>query len=128
MKHSPYFSPLYQATDIDRGYMLAQLQHFRVLDTALIQSCGYPVHLEHGVFAERYSSILLGDRDPVKDGRGPKAVCQAVLSHMNLTDYKIGNSQVKYGYQQEYNTIKSETEFRIAIFKMLSKSHASVVE
>ena len=74
--------------------MLAQLQHFRVLDTALIQSCGYPVHLEHGAFAERYSSILIGDRgSSAKDG--PKDVCEAILSHMNLTDYKIGNTQVK---------------------------------
>ena len=93
------FPTLLQVTDVDCDYMLAQLQHFRVLDTALIQSCGYPVHLEHRAFAERYSSILIGDRGSMKDGSGPKDVCEAVLSHMTLTDYKIGNTQVKCAYQ-----------------------------
>ena len=74
--------------------MLTQLQHLRVLDIALIQSCGYPVHLEHGVFVERYSSLLIGNRSPVKEGRDVKAICQVVLSQLKLTDYRIGNSQV----------------------------------
>lgn len=98
-KHFPTLLSLNQVTDIDCDYMLAQLQNFRVLDTALIQSCGYPVHLEYGAFAERYSPILIGDRGSVKDGNGHKATCETVLSHMNLTDYKIGNTQVWFAYQ-----------------------------
>ena len=113
LKHSPHFTRLNQVTGIDCDYMLAQLQHFRVLDTALIQSCGYPVHLEHGTFAERYSSILIGDRGSVKDGSGPKDVCEAVLSHMSLTDYKIGNTQVKYYTHQ--SSVGTLSVFYIAL-------------
>lgn len=78
--------------DFDRGYMLAQLQQFRVLDTALIQSCGYPVHLDHAHFVERYSSLMIGNQGLLNDH---VSVCRAVLQNLSFTDYRIGNSQVQ---------------------------------
>ena len=74
--------------------MLGQLQQFQILDTALIQSCGYPIHLEHDRFVERYSPLLLESRGVLKDERDLKTVCQAVLKKTKITDYRIGNSQV----------------------------------
>lgn len=72
--------------------MLAQLQQFRILDTSLIQSCGYPVHIEMKSFVERYSPLLMEGRD--KAQRDLPTVCQAVLNKRNVSDYRIGNSQV----------------------------------
>ena len=75
--------------------MLAQLQQFRVLDTALIQSCGYPVHLELTVFVQRYAPLLMGDKESLKkDDRDLKQVCHAICTNMKLSDYRMGNSQV----------------------------------
>ena len=76
--------------------MLAQLQQFRILDTALIQSCGYPVHIEMPRFVSRYSSLLMeGQGSSSMDHRDISATTQAVLTKRSLSDYRIGKTQVQ---------------------------------
>lgn len=74
--------------------MLAQLQQFRILDTALIQSCGYPVHIEMTRFVNRYSPLLMEGKGPAIASRDISTITQAVLSKRNLSDYRVGNIQV----------------------------------
>ena len=70
--------------------MLSQLQHLRVLDTALIQSCGYPTRIDHCVFAKKYSDLLLRGQVNTYDRR----TCKAILEKSSLQDFHIGKSQV----------------------------------
>lgn len=70
--------------------MLSQLQHLRILDTALIQSCGYPTRIEHFIFVKKYSHLLLRSKLNEDD----RNICEDILKNANLQDYQVGDTQV----------------------------------
>ena len=71
--------------------MLHQLQQLRVLDTALIQSCGYPVHMSYSTFTQQYGVLLLRGTHL----EASRETCQQVLETMKLEEWRLGKSQVR---------------------------------
>jgi len=71
--------------------VLRQLQHLRVLDTALIQSCGYPVHMSFRSFTKQFATVLMRDTtlEPSPE------TCQQALEISGLQEWRIGKSQVR---------------------------------
>ena len=80
-----------QGGEFDGGLVLHQLQQLRVLDTALIQSCGYPVHMSYSTFTQQYGVLLLrGTHLEVS-----RETCQQVLETVRLEEWRLGKSQVR---------------------------------
>lgn len=82
---------LYQSGgDFDRDLVLNQLQQLRVLDTALIQSYGYPRHVHREVFVEQYGELLskANSVEPSTEN------CRKILQVARLEDWEIGNTKV----------------------------------
>ena len=71
--------------------MLHQLQQLQVLDTALIQSCGYPVHMSYSTFTQQYGVLLLQGTHL----EASRETCQHVLETMRLEEWRLGKSQVR---------------------------------
>ena len=71
--------------------MLHQLQQLRVLDTALIQSCGYPVHMSYSTFTQQYGVLLLRGTHL----EASRETCQHVLETTRLEEWRLGKSQVR---------------------------------
>ncbi|XP_064396832.1 uncharacterized protein LOC135343755 isoform X2 [Halichondria panicea] len=74
----------------DSSHVLTQLQHLRVLDTALIQSCGYPVRISHDKFIDSYSPLLICKNST----HSPSETCRALIQAAQLEDYLVGSHQV----------------------------------
>ena len=90
----PPFLPLSspsQGGEFDGGLVLHQLQQLRVLDTALIQSCGYPVHMSYSTFTQQYGVLLLRGTHL----QASRETCQHVLETTRLEEWRLGKSQVR---------------------------------
>lgn len=86
----PLSSPS-QGGEFDGGLVLHQLQQLRVLDTALIQSCGYPVHMSYSTFTQQYGVLLLRGTHL----QASRETCQHVLETTRLEEWRLGKSQVR---------------------------------
>ena len=80
-----------QGGEFDGGLVLHQLQQLRVLDTALIQSCGYPVHMSYSTFTQQYGVLLLRGTHL----EASRETCQRVLETTRLEEWRLGKSQVR---------------------------------
>ena len=83
-------SPNTQDVRFDADCVLHQLQHLRVLDTALIQSCGYSVQMTFADFLSRYSSSILRETELEVTGDN----CRRILQVSRLQEWQIGHTKV----------------------------------
>ena len=70
--------------------MLSQLQQFKLLDIALIQSCGFPVRLKHSNFIKNYDALLVDNSQLLSDVKK----CGHILTSANLKEWHIGSTMV----------------------------------
>ena len=68
-----------------------QLQEFKVLDTALMQSYGYPVRIKHAHFLKIYGALLPSD---LTEQLTAKRKCERILQEAVLKDYRVGRTTV----------------------------------
>ena len=80
----------FQGVSFDPTHVLTQLQHLRVLDVALIQSCGYPIRMSHDKFMTSYSSLLISEDTT----QLPRDTCRALVEAAQLEDCVVGSHQV----------------------------------
>ena len=73
--------------------MLTQLQELKVLDTALMQSGGYPVRPAYNQFLRSYQ-VLLSSQQPLQEQLSPRDRCERILQEAGLKDYTLGQSSV----------------------------------
>lgn len=73
--------------------MLSQLQQFKILDIALIQSCGYPVRLKHSNFLKVYGALFVEDGSQVLSN---VEKCFHILDVANLKEWHVGKTMVCY--------------------------------
>lgn len=71
--------------------MLSQLQQFKVLDIALIQSCGFPIRITHSNFLKNYGALLVGDD---KETLSAADKCVGILDSANLKEWYVGKTMV----------------------------------
>lgn len=74
----------------DSGDILQQVQHLQLVDIALMQSTGYPVHINIEEFVERYANAILCEASLPMTAD----TCTRVLEHADLTQWCVGRSQV----------------------------------
>lgn len=75
-----------------REFVLSQLQQFKLLDIALIQSCGFPVRLKHSHFLKNYGALFVDNAQILSDVEK----CNHILSSANLKEWHVGNTMVNY--------------------------------
>lgn len=74
--------------------VLSQLQQFKILDIALIQSCGFPVRLKHSHFIKNYEALFLDSKSRVLSDREK---CFSILDRANLKEWHVGKTAVWEG-------------------------------
>ena len=92
--HSQFFSLsacVQREFHLDQDMVFNQLQPLRVLDTALIQGCGYPVHVSHAAFTERYAAAVL----KINRAEPSSESCSRILTVAGLDDWQIGTTKVR---------------------------------
>ena len=74
----------------DTGTLLQQIQYYQLVDIALMQSTGYPVHVDIEGFVDRYGSPLLSE------GSLPMTAdtCTRILKSTDLDNWCVGRTQV----------------------------------
>ncbi len=72
--------------------VLDQLQELKVLDTALMQSCGYPVRLNHDKFFVNYHVLLSPQATSECDTLAEK--CEKILQEAAVKNYHVGTNSV----------------------------------
>lgn len=71
--------------------MLNQLQQFKILDIALIQSCGFPIRLKHSHFVKNYEALFVDTKSQLLTD---KEKCFSILDRANLKEWHIGKTMV----------------------------------
>jgi len=73
--------------------MLPQLQELKVLDTALMQSGGYPVRPAHSQFLRSYQ-VLLSSQQSLQEQLSLRDRCERILQEAGLKAYSLGHNSV----------------------------------
>ena len=84
--------------------MLSQLQQFKLLDIALIQSCGFPVRLKHSNFLKNYGALFVDNTQIYSDVEK----CNSVLSSANIKEWHVGKTMVT-----NYNLANNRLNFSL---------------
>ena len=80
--------------------VLNQIQQFKILDVALIQSCGFPVRLKHSIFLKNYNALYVDDKSQVLCDSDK---CFRILDTANLKEWHVGKTVVRmYVLQRTY--------------------------
>lgn len=72
-------------------YVLSQIQQFKILDIALIQSCGFPVRLTHSNFLKNYSVLCVNSNAELLSD---KEKCVVILDVSHLKEWHVGQTKV----------------------------------
>ena len=72
-------------------FVLKQLQQFKILDAALIQSCGFPIRIKHSIFLQNYNSLFVDAKITEVSAREK---CERILQAAHIKDYHVGLTMV----------------------------------